>query len=96
MFVSIKKILAPIGERVGFGGSMEIYAIKKAWPQISKKFLRGKEGKVSPLFFKKGILTISCPDSVWASELRLQQAEIIKKINEEIKEKKVERLKYVY
>ena len=96
MFVSIKKILSPISERISFGGGVEIYSIKKAWPQIREIFLKGKEGKIEPLHFKKGTLTISCPNSVWANELKLRQNNIIKKLNEALKENKVERLKYVY
>jgi len=52
--------------------------------------------KVEPLYFKKGILTISCPDSVWANELKLRQNEIKEKLNEALKEKRIEKLKYVY
>lgn len=96
MFVPIKKILAPVSERIGFKGSIEIYAIKKKWPQIKKTLLKGREGKLEPLYFRNGILTISCSGSVWANEMRLRQNYILKKINEFLKEEKVKELKFVF
>ena len=48
-----------------------------------------------PLFLKNRTLTISCSSSVMAQEIRLNQAEIVKKINEKLGKKEVDRIRYL-
>ncbi len=48
-----------------------------------------------PWFLKNRTLTISCASSVIAQEIRLNQAEIVQKINEKLGKDKVDRIRYL-
>lgn len=88
MWISIKKILPSIINRLGLKKQMEIDKIIKLYP-------KNYQDKLKPLYFRNKTLFISCPDSIWANELQLKQEEILGKINQHF-ETKVERIKFVY
>lgn len=48
-----------------------------------------------PLFLKNRTLTISCASSVIAQEIRLNQAEIVQKINAKLGKNEVDRIRYL-
>ena len=48
-----------------------------------------------PLFLKNRTLTISCASSVIAQEIRLNQAEIVEKINQKLGKNEVDRIRYL-
>ena len=48
-----------------------------------------------PLFLKNRTLTISCASSVMAQEIRLNQADIVEKVNEKLGKKEVDRIRYL-
>lgn len=51
--------------------------------------------QVKPLFLKNRTLTVTCPSSSIAQEIRLNQAKIVKKINEKVGKKEVDRIRYL-
>lgn len=51
--------------------------------------------QVKPLFLKNRTLTVTCPSSAIAQEIRLNQAKIVKKLNEKIGKKEVDRIRYL-
>jgi len=56
----------------------------------------GKQGaaKLIPDYFQRKTIFIKFTSSAWASELRLTQKEIIKKINEKLGGKLIEEIKF--
>lgn len=48
-----------------------------------------------PLFLKNRTLTISCTSSSMAQEIRLNQTEIVQKINEKLGKNEVDRIRYL-
>ncbi len=50
---------------------------------------------VKPLFLKNRTLTVTCSSSTVAQEIRLNQAEIVAKINKEMGKKEVDRIRYL-
>lgn len=50
---------------------------------------------IKPLFLKNRTLTVSCGSSAIAQEIRLNQSEIVEKINEKIGKKEVDRIRYL-
>ncbi len=48
-----------------------------------------------PLFLKNRTLTISCSSSAMAQEVRLNQAEIVEKINKKLGKDEVDRIRYL-
>lgn len=51
--------------------------------------------EAKPLFLKNRTLTITCTSSAMASELRLNQAAIVEKINEKLGKNEVDRIRYL-
>lgn len=48
-----------------------------------------------PLFLKNRTITISCTSSAMAQEIRVNQAEIVKKINQKLGKEEVDRIRYL-
>jgi predicted nucleic acid-binding Zn ribbon protein len=59
--------------------------------------LFGKElaNHANPLFLKNRTLTISCASSAISQEIRLNQAQIVEKINSKIGKNEVDRIRYL-
>lgn len=57
----------------------------------------GKEiaPQAKPLFLKNRTLTVSCSSSTIAQEIRLNQAELVEKMNEKLGKKEVDRIRYL-
>lgn len=51
-------------------------------------------GRFTAIRFARGILTISCPNSITANEIRYDSEKIINEINEKIKPTTIKRLSY--
>ena len=51
--------------------------------------------QAKPLYLKNRTLTITCATSAIAQEIRLNQAEIVTKINEKLGKKEVDRIRYL-
>lgn len=96
MFVSIKKIIPAISERLGFRSETGIHQIKKEWPKIVETLPKREKGGIDPLSLREGILTVKCPNPVWANELILHREQLLKKINKITKESSVKKIKFVY
>ena len=50
---------------------------------------------IKPLFLKNRTLTVTCSNSAVAQEIRLNQAEIVEKINTVVGKKEVDRIRYL-
>ena len=50
---------------------------------------------LKPLFLKNRTLTVTCSSSEIAQEIRLNQADIVEEINQELGEKQVDRIRYL-
>lgn len=57
----------------------------------------GEEGAlhVKPLFLKNRTLTVTCTSSSIAQEIRLNQAQIVEKINKKVGKNEVDRIRYL-
>ncbi|MFA5210901.1 MAG: DUF721 domain-containing protein [Patescibacteria group bacterium] len=51
--------------------------------------------EIRPLFLKNRTLTVSCSGSVVAQEIRLNQADLVEKINLKIGTNEIDRLRYL-
>ena len=51
--------------------------------------------QAKPLFLKNRTLTVSCASSAIAQEIRLNQLDIVEKINKKLGEKQVDRIRYL-
>jgi predicted nucleic acid-binding Zn ribbon protein len=67
--------------------------------EIAEKVLEEMFGELSkhakPLFLKNRTLTISCSTSVMAQEIRLNQMDIVEKVNKALGKKEVDRIRYL-
>lgn len=97
MFVSIKKILPLAVKRMGFKGEADLNEIKLVWAGVARELFGQQMGdKIILSKFKNKILFISCPNSVWANELQAGQNELIIKLNEELKNNRIEKIRFLY
>ncbi len=70
-------------------------AVEISQEVIGDMFDKDLAKHAKPLFLKNRTLTISCSSSAMAQEIRLNQAEIVDKINEKIGKKEVDRIRYL-
>lgn len=74
----ISEILGPLASSLGIQQRLLEEEVKKAWaqclPEVWKEnvFFRG---------FNRGVVLVSCSSSGWAQEVRLNSAELKKKVN---------------
>lgn len=112
MFTAIKQIIPFVASRLKIQPELEIKEVLSFWPDLVSGFFGGKEkltdasggeessckvkNKIRPLFIKNKTLFIECPNSVWAGELQARKENIIEKINQRMRNKKVEKIKLVF
>ena len=73
--------------------SAEIVEVTEA--VLADMFGPDLSGNAKPLFLKNRTITISCTSSTMAQEIRLNQTEIVKKINEKLGRSEVDRIRYL-
>ena len=73
--------------------SVEVVAVAEF--VLRELFAANLAEAAKPLFLKNRTLTISCASSVIAQEIRLNQAEIVQKINEKLGKDEVDRIRYL-
>lgn len=112
MFTSIKKLLPFVASRLKVQPEMEIKEIISFWPDLMAGFFGEKEklysasggvesfckatNKIRPLFIKNKTLFIECPNPIWAGELQARSEKIIERVNQRMRKKKIERVKFVF
>jgi len=96
MFISIKQIIPFVASRLKIQPELGIKEVVSFWPELMAGFFGEKTNKTRPLFIKNKILFIECPNSVWAGELQSRREKIIEKINQRMRNKKVEKIKIVF
>lgn len=62
---------------------------------MEELFGEGLAHDANPLFLKNRTITISCSSSTVAQEIRLNQAEIVEKINAKLGKNEVDRIRYL-
>lgn len=82
---------------MGFKAEADLNEIKLIWAGVARELFGQQRGdKIILSKFKNKILFISCPNSVWANELQARRDELIIKLNEELKDKKIEKIMFLY
>jgi predicted nucleic acid-binding Zn ribbon protein len=75
---------------------MEAGQIVEIAEEIFKDLFGAEEAiHVKPLFLKNRTLTVTCSSSTVAQEIRLNQGEIVDRINEKMGKKEVDRIRYL-
>jgi len=62
---------------------------------LSEMFGEDLAKQATPLFLKNRTLTISCSSSAMAQEIRLNQVQIVEKLNEKLGRSEVDRIRYL-
>lgn len=97
MFVSIKKILPRALKRIGAEEVLKAINIKGVWQNlISDNYGEEALTKIRITSFKNKILTVQCPNSIWAAELKLRSDFLISEINKKMQYKAVVEIKFIY
>jgi predicted nucleic acid-binding Zn ribbon protein len=96
--------LTPLGdalkEKLGKKGPLQqqvesAQAIEYATAVFEELFEKELAAEAKPLFLKNRTLTVTCGSSALAQEIRLNQAQIVKKINQKLGKKEVDRIRYL-
>jgi len=94
-FSSLANILNSQVRQKGLAPQIVATLVCEEFDKIIKEKWSGKmQNRVKALYLKNKILTIASLSSVFAQEIRLHEAEIIKKINDQFPSA-VERLRYL-
>ena len=92
----IKKLIPHSIKKAGIGKQLEAANIVEAAGQaLLVYFGPNSDQDVRPLYVKNKTLTVSCTSSTFAQEIKLNEAEILEKINKKVGEKAVERIRYL-
>ena len=99
----IKIMFQPIGNLLGksikkSGAARQIEAamvVEKAEEIIKEVLGKAVLKKFKVMYLKDNVLTIACLSSVLSQELKLNQAEIIKRLNNYFKKEVVEKLRFL-
>ena len=83
MWTSLKKILPITINRLNIKKEIEEKEIFSKWQNIIKNKYLSLNNKITPLSFKKGILIISCKNSVLVNEFQLKEKIFLKEINKD-------------
>jgi predicted nucleic acid-binding Zn ribbon protein len=97
MWTSLKSLVPSAASRLNMTRQAEENEIFPMWFKIANSlFNKGSQNKFKPLYFKNKTLFVRCPNSVWANELQTKQKELVGKMNSQLKQEKVERIKFVF
>lgn len=82
------------------GGTMKkqlegVDVVEKATDIFNEFFKEEQAVHIKPLFLKNRTLTVTCANSAVAQEIRLNQSEIVEKINNAVGKKEVDRIRYL-
>ncbi|OIO19553.1 MAG: hypothetical protein AUJ23_01820 [Candidatus Magasanikbacteria bacterium CG1_02_32_51] len=69
--------------------------VEEAKVVLSNMFGEELALNVNPLFIKNRTLTISCASSAMAQEIRLNQTQIVEKLNKKLGRNEVDRIRYL-
>ncbi len=95
MFKRIKDILPSSLGRYGITSQAQAAFVCFIFEEIIKEELGEEVSKnCQPLSFCNGVLKIQVKNSIWASEIQLNQSKIVDKINKKIGEDIVKRLQF--
>jgi predicted nucleic acid-binding Zn ribbon protein len=94
-FTPIKSIVDGQVKKAGIQENVEASLVLEKLLQILKgRFGDTAEQSTKPLYVKRKVVTISCSSSAAAQELKLQEREILKELNEQFSEIVVDRIRF--
>jgi len=80
----------------GIGGQIDSVKIIDRFIPVAQKFFGpGAINKLKPLSLKNGTLTVNCLSSVFAQQLKADEARILAELNRPYRKKIVERLRFL-
>jgi len=95
MWISLQRILSKKVRGLGLENELKFYSLKKEWDEILKKTLGSEWSKKSrPIKLKNKCLVVGCLNSVWANELQMREASILKNINRSIRNE-IEKIRFI-
>jgi len=94
MIESLSDIVEKRIAKLSLKRPLEATRVCEAYFVAIKEINRLIAEKTEPLFYKNRILTVSVPSSSFANELLMCQHMVVKKINENLKEELVTRIRY--
>ncbi len=84
--------LALDGARSGWEPETRLAQVQRVWPGVVGEAIAGE---ATPTRERGGVLTVSCSASVWAQELDLMGPSIVDRLNRELRDGCLERLRCV-
>tara|TARA_B100000700_G_C14684919_1_gene687082 strand:+ start:284 stop:583 length:300 start_codon:yes stop_codon:yes gene_type:complete len=85
-----------MGKNKSLKDQLETAHIIAATEKVFSEHFSGEDSlHVKPLFVKNRTLTVTCSSAAVAQEIRMNQAKVVKKINEEIGNKEIDRIRYL-
>lgn len=91
---SITKIIERKARSTALGKSVEATRVCQIFNEAIAEVNPMMAQKAEPLFVKNKILLVALPTSAWANELLMIQHTLVEKINTEMKETVVRRIRY--
>ncbi len=91
----IKDLLQKRIKQIGLAKDVETALIIKEFEKLVKELLGPNIiKKIKPLYMKEKILTVVCLNSIIIQEVNFRKEDLIRKINEEFKEKVIKDIKF--
>lgn len=94
MFAHLKNILPKTVNKYNLNRAFKAAKVCKKYEKVAKEVL-GDEGlrNARPLYCKNNVLFIEVKNSGWASEVYQHRAELLRRINAELEDEKVEEIR---
>lgn len=96
MIIKLKNLLWKSINKAGIASQVEAVLVVEKAQKIVDDFLPQKEKKLAKvLYLRNQILTIACLSSAVAQELKLNEKEIIFKLNKNFEKETIKRLRFL-
>lgn len=84
-----------LNKHAGIKQAVEASLVIEAATEIITRIFGSEIGReIKPLYIKNRTLTVSCPNSTMAQELKLHETEILGELTTTLKEQAVDRIRY--
>lgn len=96
MFVKLGHLIGEQVKQHGIQNQVEASNVLEEFEQIIEQiFGKGIEKKAQAKYVRRKVLHVACMSSILATEIKLQEAEIVKKINDKYKKTVVEKIRFL-
>lgn len=96
MLTGIRRIIVSKIKGLGLEKAFLFGRLQTSWDGILKECLDEQFcGKSRPLRISGASLTVDCLNSVWASEMRFKEEDLLKAIQDNIKQMKIEKINFI-